>query len=152
MARNLQRSLSSTELRFDMDRERREKSRYPLQFSVRYQTLGMARPVAGIGQTVNVSSGGTLMVCNSKLHEGTRIRLVFEWPSLLNGVIPLHLVTIGTVVRSHPAGLAIAFEGYQFRTAGRRSNVATMPDTRVSASYSSSDSVANLRMAAKSLS
>ncbi len=133
-----------------MDRERRAKSRYPLQFSVRYQTLGMARPVAGVGQTVNVSSGGALIVCNGVIREGTRIRVVFEWPSLLNGVIPLHLVTIGTVVRYHSSGLAIAFEGYQFRTAGRRSNVATMPDARVSPSYSRANAT-SLRMAAKSL-
>jgi len=137
-----------------MEKERRSKSRYPLQLKVRYQTLGMAIPVAGVGQTVNVSSSGVLITSNiaasGAIREGTRVRVVFEWPSLLNGVIPLHLVTLGTVVRLQNLRLAVAFEGYQFRTAGRRATVATMPDNRVSPSYSRAD-VTNLQIVAKSL-
>src|SRR5271169_2445488 len=117
-------------LRLEMDKERRAKSRYPLQLNVRYQTIGMAGSVSGVGLTVNVSSSGVCMTCTSTIHEGARVRAVIEWPSLLNGTTPLQLVTIGTVVRRQDAELAIAFEGYQFRTAGRRGNVATMPDPR----------------------
>jgi PilZ domain len=131
-----------------MDRERRTKSRYPLHLNVRYQTMGTAGPIAGVGQTVNVSSSGILITCSSGIREGTRVRVVLEWPSLLNGSIPLQLVTIGTVVRRQEEGLAVAFEGYQFRTSGRRANVATMPDTRVSPSYSGAQ-VTNLQLAAK---
>jgi hypothetical protein len=58
----------------------------------------------------------------------------------------LQLITIGVVVRRQETALAIAFEGYQFRTARRRANVATMPDTRVSPSYSSAG-VTNLPLA-----
>jgi hypothetical protein len=132
-----------------MDKERRAKSRYPLQLNVSYQTMGMAGQVAGVGRTVNVSSRGALINSSSTIGEGARVRVVFEWPSLLNGTIPLQLIALGTVVRRQNSGLAIAFEGYQFRTAGRRANVATMPDPRRSSSYSRAD-VANLQMSAKS--
>lgn len=131
-----------------MDKERRTKSRYPLRLNVRYQTMEMAGRVAGVGQTLNLSSSGVLLTCSITIREGARVRAVFEWPTLLNGTIPLQLVTIGIVVRRQGSGLAIAFEGYQFRTAGR-ANVATMPDPRLSPSYSSPD-VANLQISAKS--
>jgi hypothetical protein len=122
-----------------MDKERRAKWRYPLQLNVRYQTLGMAEPIAGVGKTVNVSSGGVFLNGGSTICERTRIRVVFEWPSLLNGTTPLQLVTIGLVVRRQGSGLAIAFDGYQFRTAGRRANVSPMPDVRASPSYGSAN-------------
>jgi hypothetical protein len=136
-------------LRLEMDKERRAKSRYPLEWTVRYQTMGTASPVAGVGRTVNVSSGGALIACSSNIREGIRIRAVIEWPSLLNGTTPLQLITIGTVVRRLNSGLAIAFEGYQFRTAGRRANVATMPDTRPAPGYRDA-AVGTLQLAAKS--
>jgi hypothetical protein len=132
-----------------MDKERRAKSRYPLQLNVRYQTIGMAGPVSGVGQTVNVSSSGVCITSTSAIQEGARVRVVIEWPSLLNGTTPLQLVTIGTVVRRQDSAFAIAFEGYQFRTAGRRGNIATMPDPRSVAGYSSAG-VMNLPMTAKS--
>jgi hypothetical protein len=133
----------------DMDRERRVKSRYPLQLKVRYQTVGMAGPVAGFGETVNVSSSGVFITTSSNIREGTRVRAVMEWPSLLNGTTPLQLITIGTVVRRQYSGFAIAFEGYQFRTAGRRAVVTTMPDPRISSGYGAAE-VPNIPMIAKS--
>jgi hypothetical protein len=132
-----------------MDKERRAKSRYPLKFNVRYQTMGLAGPVAGIGETTNVSSSGVFITTSTNIREGSRVRVVIEWPSLLNGTTPLQLITIGTVVMRQHAGFAIAFEGYQFRTAGRRATVATMPDPRMAPSYGTAD-VANVPMLAKS--
>jgi PilZ domain len=131
-----------------MNKERRAKSRYDMNLNVRYQTMGMASPVAGIGQTLNVSSGGVFITGDHNVREGTRMRVVIEWPSLLNGTTPLQLITIGIVVRRQNAGLAVAFEGYQFRTAGRRANVTAMPEPRISPSYASADA-ANLQLAAK---
>jgi len=113
-----------------MANERRLKSRYPLELNVRYQTLGAAGPVAGIGQTVNLSSSGMLLACPGSIAEGTRIKIFIEWPSLLNGTTPLQLITVGTVVRCAPIGVSIVFESYQFRTMGRArpANVQQMPD------------------------
>jgi hypothetical protein len=132
-----------------MEKERRAKFRYDLNLNVRYQTMGTAGPVAGVGQTINLSSSGVLIAGGANLREGMRLRLVIEWPSLLNGTTPLQLITIGTVVRRHDSGLAISFEGYQFRTAGRRANVTTMPEPRVSTSYPGPE-ITNLQLTAKS--
>ena len=131
-----------------MDKERRAKCRYEMNLNVRYQTMGMAGPVAGVGQTLNVSSGGVFITGAGNIAEGTRMRLVIEWPSLLNGTTPLQLITIGIVVRKQNSGLAVAFEGYQFRTAGRRANVTPMPEPRIAPNYASD--ITNLQFAAKS--
>jgi hypothetical protein len=111
-----------------MANERRVKSRYPLELNVRYQTLGAAGPVAGIGQTRNMSSSGMFLACAGSITEGTRIKIYIEWPSLLNGTTPLQLITVGTVVRSTSNGVSIVFESYQFKTMARgRANVQQMP-------------------------
>jgi c-di-GMP-binding flagellar brake protein YcgR len=133
-----------------MGNERRDKSRYPLELNARYQTLGTSASVSGVGKTVNISSGGMLVACRSNLAEGVRLRVTIEWPSLLNGDIPLQLITIGTVVRREELGLVISFESYQFRTMGRarQSNVTTMPE-RISSNYAP-DEARNLSLVAKS--
>jgi len=119
--------------------ERRVKSRYPLELNVRYQTMGTASPVSGVGQTANISSSGMRMVCTASIPEGTRVKVFAEWPSLLNGITPLQLITVGTVVRCTKYGLSIVFESYQFRTMARRpSNVTRMPE-RVVPSHESAE-------------
>ena len=120
-----------------MDNERRVKSRYPLELNVRYQTMD-ADPVAGVGQTVNMSSSGMLLACASNIPEGSRLKIFIEWPSLLNGTTPLQLITVGTVVRCTEIGVSIVFESYQFRTMSRtrQANITQMPE-RVSPSYGS---------------
>ncbi len=114
-----------------MASERRVKCRYPLELNVRYQAVGVAaRPISGIGQTVNMSSGGMFMACTAEIPEGTRLKTFVEWPSLLNGTTPLQLIIVGTVVRSTSLGVSIAIESYQFKTMSRtrQSNLAQMPD------------------------
>jgi len=118
-----------------MDKDRRVKARYPLHLNVLYQTLGTENRIADSGQTVDLSSSGVLITCHSNIREGDKVRAVIEWPSLLNGTIPLQLITVGIVVRRQGSRLAIAFEGYQFRTTARRANVATMPERRPSPNY-----------------
>jgi len=119
-----------------MQNERRVKSRYPLELNVRYQTMGAAGPVAGAGQTVNVSSSGMFLACPSNVPEGSRLKMFIEWPSLLNGTTPLQLITVGTVVRCTEIGISVVFESYQFRTMSRArySNVAEMPE-RIASAY-----------------
>ena len=57
----------------DMDKERRAKSRYEMNLNVRYQTMGLAGPVSGIGKTLNVSSGGVFITGGENVREGTRM-------------------------------------------------------------------------------
>src|ERR1700677_299779 len=121
-----------------MENERRVKSRYPLEFNFRYQTIGGAGPGAGAGQTLNISSSGMLLACASNIPEGTRLKLYVEWPSLLNGTTPLQLITVGTVVRCTQIGISVVFDSYQFKTMSRTryANVTQMPE-RVSPTYGS---------------
>ena len=102
-----------------MNIERRVKARYPLELTVRYQTLGRSNPISGVGRTLNMSSSGAMVISPDKMSEGVRLKLTIEWPSLLNGTTPLQLVTFGKVVRSSQDGFAIALEHYQFRTMKR---------------------------------
>jgi hypothetical protein len=133
-----------------MSYERRVKSRYAVELNVRYQMLGAADTVAGVGQTVNMSSSGMLLAGAVNVPEGARIKLFVEWPSLLNGTTPLQLITVGTVVRATPVGVSVVFESYQFRTMSRarRSNVTEMP-SRLAPPYGDSR-VAALSLIAKS--
>jgi hypothetical protein len=132
-----------------MANERRVKSRYPIALKVRYQTMEPTGLVSGVGQTINLSSNGMHVACNSNIPEGTRIKTYVEWPTLLNGTTPLQLITIGTVVRRTTLGISIAFESYQFRTMSRvrSTNVTEMPQ-RIAPSYSNAEPL-NLACVAK---
>lgn len=102
-----------------MSIERRFKARYPIELNVRYQTYGQTKPVSGIGRTVNFSSSGVLIAASETPADGDRLKLVVEWPSLLNGTTPLQLIMFGRVVRLNDSGFAVALEHYQFRTMKR---------------------------------
>ena len=96
--------------------ERRLSRRFPLELLVRYRTAGRKRYVAGDGLAVNISSGGALVISKHEVRVGTRVKLSIEWPSLLEGRIPLQLVTLSRVVRTAGAGFAVRFERHQFHT------------------------------------
>jgi hypothetical protein len=122
------------------DQERRVKSRYPLELNVRYQTMGATSSVAGVGQTINMSSSGMMLACASDIPEGTRMKIFVEWPSLLNGTTPLQLITVGTVVRRNGIGVSVVFETYQFKTMSRaRQAIVTQMPERTLASYGASE-------------
>ncbi len=123
-----------------MVNERRVKSRYPIELNVRYQTMGTASPVAGVGQTLNMSSSGMLLACASNIPEGTRMKMFIEWPSLLDGTTPLQLITVGRAVRRTETAISILFESYQFRTMSRaRQTQVTQMPARTSSTYPSPD-------------
>ena len=68
---------------------------------------------------VNISSVGVLVAYPHEIRAGTDLELSIEWPSLLDGRVPLQLVTVGKVVRSETSSFAVALGGYQFRTTKR---------------------------------
>ncbi len=105
-----------------MSSERRTKARYPLELAVHYQTLG-AQPTRGAGRTVNVSSSGALIAAEHDFDEGARLKITIEWPSLLDGITPLQLVTTGRVVRHRESNFGVAFDWYQFRTMKRGTSI-----------------------------
>ena len=100
--------------------ERRLKFRFPLDLTLRFRPLSGSL-FLGAGRAANLSSGGILVVSEHAVsqHEisvGARVEISIEWPSLLDGKIPLQLIAVGRVVRHRAFDFAAAFEGYQFRT------------------------------------
>jgi len=101
--------------------ERRLNFRYPLDLSVRYRSFAEGSLLCGVGRTVDVSSGGVLVVSQHSISQqeismGALVELSIEWPSLLDGRIPLQLFAVGRVVRSRAFIFAATLERYQFRT------------------------------------
>ena len=128
-----------------MSTERRTKARYPLELTVHYQTLD-GQPVCGTGRTLNVSSGGALIAAEHDLDEGARLKITIEWPTLLDGITPLQLVTTGKVVRHWESNLGVAFDWYQFRTMKRGSSIGLPAAlSRAATALSGSVSLSNRR-------
>jgi hypothetical protein len=96
--------------------ERRSKVRFPLELRVRYRSLAKRCPAAGTGTVMNMSRSGLLVSSQHDISEGVRIELNIEWPSLLDGRVPLQVVTTGRVVRCEPSRFAVVLARYQFRT------------------------------------
>jgi hypothetical protein len=96
--------------------ERRSKVRFPLELRVRYRSLARRCPTAGTGMVMNMSRSGVLVSSEHDVSEGVRIELNIEWPSLLDGRVPLQVVTVGRVVRCEPSSFAVVLAQYQFRT------------------------------------
>jgi hypothetical protein len=95
--------------------DRRSNARYPLGLTARYGKHGQ-KLLTGVGQAVNVSSGGVLVFSRHELSVGEQVELRIEWPSPLEGWIPLQLVILGKVVRCGALSFAVLFRQHQFRT------------------------------------
>jgi hypothetical protein len=98
-------------------KERRSKLRYPLVLKVRYRALGRGLH-SGVGQAVNLSSGDALVASQHDLGVAEELELSIEWPSHLDGGIPIQLVAMANVVRCGPCSFAVRFRRHQFRTLG----------------------------------
>jgi PilZ domain len=99
--------------------ERRSKVRFPLEMKVRYRSLAQHCSAAGAGLVVNISRSGVLVSGEHEIITGVRVELNIEWPSLLDGRVPLKVVTVGKVVRCEPSRFAVVLARYQFRTTKR---------------------------------
>jgi hypothetical protein len=96
--------------------ERRLKYRYPMDLSVRFRSCSGVSPFSGAGLATNLSSGGVLVTSQHQSIEGELVEISIEWPSLLNGKIPLQLIAVGRVLRCGASHFAATFERYEFRT------------------------------------
>ncbi|MBZ5673650.1 MAG: PilZ domain-containing protein [Acidobacteriia bacterium] len=100
--------------------ERRTRLRFPFELRVRFRSLGQAYPVAGAGWVRNISSGGVLVMYQHEVSAGTTLELHIDWPTRLEGRIPLQLVAVGTIVRCELFSFAVGLERYHFRIAGKQ--------------------------------
>ena len=98
--------------------ERRASRRYPIEQDAAYKVLNYraAAPEAGVGRTLDISSGGVLFVTEQRLRTGKRLELSVNWPAMLDGGCPLKFVAVGRVVRAEERRAAIQIEQHQFRT------------------------------------
>jgi hypothetical protein len=100
--------------------ERRSKTRYPLDLSIRFRFLSASSGFSGVGRTINLSSGGVLVFSEHvALHEigaHANLQMSIEWPFLLDDSIPLQLFAVGRILRSGVSTFAARFDRHQFRT------------------------------------
>lgn len=96
--------------------ERRLKARYPLDLSVNYRYVYHGFRFSGAGRAVDLSSGGILVASHHQLIEYPLMELSIEWPFLLDGRVPLQLITIGRALPRGEFHFAVAFERHEFRT------------------------------------
>ena len=100
--------------------EQRSRQRYPIGFRVEFALNRNGRTERGTGRTINVSSRGVLLQTKREMPDQGRIRLLLNWPVLLDGNCPIKLVMWGRIVRNDDNGVAIRFNRHEFRTVAKR--------------------------------
>ena len=99
--------------------DRREDRRYGIHLEVKWQIIRRRRVLdTGMGNTVDVSSGGVLFDAGRHLPEGLNVELSITWPVLLHNVAPLQLVISGRIVRAKGRMVAMRAVQHEFRTIG----------------------------------
>ncbi len=102
--------------------ERRQHDRFPIVRDLKYRIIsGRGTPESGVGQTLDVSSGGVYCQAQSPLAPGKRVELAISWPAQLDGKCALKLVARGRILRCRATKVAVEIEKYEFRTQGRLS-------------------------------
>ena len=101
----------------------RASQRYPFRAEARFQIISRRNPTAGIGRTVDLSSVGVLIETAEPLPKGARIKVSIAWPARLNDRIGLSLEVVGRIARTDGLLAGVAFDRYEFRTRGLRSEI-----------------------------
>ena len=97
--------------------ERRVKTRYNLTMNLSYCVLGGTRSgEAGRGRTIDVSSAALRFAAERPLGNGVGMEIVVDWPTLLDGRVPLQLIATGLVVRTDGTETVVKIERYVFKT------------------------------------
>jgi hypothetical protein len=99
--------------------ERRHDRRYEIQLDLRWRLIRRRRVLeAGIGHTIDLSSGGIHFETDRPLPAGLNVELSIAWPAMLHNMAPLQLVVSGKIVRSSGRRTAIQKYAHEFRTVG----------------------------------
>jgi hypothetical protein len=88
--------------------ERRASKRFPIERIISYRVIGHG-PVgdSGTGRTVNMSSGGILIVTDRPLPPGMLLEVEVDWPTAADEG-SLKLFVQGQIVRSKKNDVALA--------------------------------------------
>ena len=99
--------------------DRRDDRRYHLQLEVKWKLIRRRRVLdSGVGQTIDMSSGGILFDAGRRLPEGLNVELSIAWPVLLHNLVPMQLIASGRIVRTDGRHVAIQTNQHEFRTVG----------------------------------
>lgn len=99
--------------------DRRNDKRYGMQLRLRWKLVRRRRVIdSGMGQTIDMSSGGILFDAGSDLPVGLNVELAIAWPMLLREVTPMQLMVTGRILRSSDGRTAIRTVTHEFRTLG----------------------------------
>lgn len=97
--------------------ERRLQVRYPLALEMSYAVVvGPRLGEKGISQTVDISSSALRFTAVEPLAPGMRVEVAINWPTLLNGCIPLQLIGSGSVVRTCGKETVVTLQDHSFKT------------------------------------
>jgi c-di-GMP-binding flagellar brake protein YcgR len=97
--------------------DRRRDRRYGIHLDLRWKLIRRRRVLeTGVGQTVDLSSGGILFVSGHTLPVGLNVELAITWPVLLRNEAPMQLIVAGRIVRTSPNGTAVEMVQHEFRT------------------------------------
>ena len=111
--------------------ERRTHHRYPMDSELQCKVLNSGAVYPGHG--VDISSGGTCLVCSELLPIGTNVEISVDWPVRLSNGTPLQLKIIGYIIRHDQRGTATKILRYSFHTRKSRlaktTTEASMADT-----------------------
>src|SRR4051794_10703213 len=99
--------------------DRRDDRRYEIALELRWKLVRRRKVLdAGVGTTLDLSSGGGLFDAGRALPGGLSVELSISWPALLHNVAPMQLAVSGRIVRTHGSRIAITLIQHEFRTAG----------------------------------
>ena len=100
--------------------DRRKKSRFPIHRELRYKLLSDSLlSDSGVGQSLNISSGGIAFTVDHALQPDAFIELSISWPVLLDDTCPLRLIVFGRVLRSTDRKAVCVIDKHEFRTQAR---------------------------------
>ena len=81
--------------------ERRASKRFSIDRTIRYRVMDDGPTgISGNGRTVNLSSGGILIVTDRLLSPGVQLEVEIDWPTPVDTEVALKLIAKCTVVRS----------------------------------------------------
>jgi hypothetical protein len=99
--------------------DRRQDRRYRIHLDLRWKLIRRRRVLdSGVGQTVDLSSGGILFDPGRQLPVGLRVELSISWPVLLRNEAPMQLIVSGRIVRAGQNRVAVSMTQHEFRTSG----------------------------------
>lgn len=99
--------------------DRRGDRRYGIHLDLRWKLIRRRRVLdSGVGQTLDLSSGGILFDPGRPLPVGLNVELAISWPVLLRDVAPMQLIVSGRIVRSASNQIAVEMGQHEFRTSG----------------------------------